>query len=90
MASHDPCRLLGSLRPRLPAAGNEGAGLRTNVRRACTALVRIDMAGPHADGAAAAGGRQLAGLVDSLNVSVATGIMLQSLLAAARPASGGG
>ncbi|KFM28511.1 rRNA methyltransferase 1, mitochondrial [Auxenochlorella protothecoides] len=44
-----------------------GAGLRTNVRRACEALVRI----PGGAGAAQ---------VESLNVSVATGILLHHLL----------
>lgn len=50
------------------------------MRRACTALVRIDMAAP--GGGAAGEGEE--GLVDSLNVSVAAGIMLHRLMGAAR------
>ncbi|RMZ52107.1 hypothetical protein APUTEX25_001301 [Auxenochlorella protothecoides] len=53
--------------PTLLVMGSEGAGLRTNVRRACEALVRI----PGGAGAAQ---------VESLNVSVATGILLHHLL----------
>lgn len=49
--------------------GNEGHGLRTNILRACTALVRLGP--PHRRGDA----------VDSLNVSVAGGILLHHLLA---------
>ena len=64
------------------APGNEGAGLRTNVRRACTAMVRIEMGG--ARGGAPAGG------VDSLNVSVAAGILLHHMLTARGGGGGGG
>ncbi len=60
-----------------PNAGNEGHGLRTNVRRACTGLVSIEMAPPSGQGV----GR---GVVDSLNVSVATGILLHGILTKAR------
>ncbi|GLC76409.1 hypothetical protein PLESTF_001777600 [Pleodorina starrii] len=95
-------------RPTILVLGSEGFGLRTNVRRACSGLVRVDMApvvrtggaaattagssGDAGDGAAAtetaaaaAARRQqqqvvLRGLVDSLNVSVATGILLHSLI----------
>ena len=55
--------------PTLLVLGSEGSGLRTNVRAACAAMVRV----PGGDA-----------LVDSLNVSVAAGIMLQALTAAAR------
>ena len=61
--------------PTILVMGSEGAGLRTNVRRACSALVKVDM-GPAARGAHVA--------IDSLNVSVATGILLHDLLASAR------
>jgi len=69
--------------PTVLVLGSEGHGLRTNVLRACSGLVRIPR-GPAAatEGAAAAAGD--AELVDSLNVSVAGGILLWSLLAARR------
>lgn len=63
-------------RPTVLVVGSEGAGLRTNVRRACTMLVRV-AASPALD----------ARLCDSLNVSVATGILLhQCMQRAARGA----
>jgi hypothetical protein len=77
---------------RLPA-GNEGYGLRTNVKRACTGMVQIEMAAAPGSGAAAGGPHRI--LVDSLNVSVATGILLHHLVSSARfsaaeaPAPGG-
>lgn len=49
--------------------GSEGSGLRTTVRRACNSIVMIP---------AGLGPRDLRG-VDSLNVSVATGILLHEL-----------
>tara|TARA_B100000674_G_scaffold29780_1_gene20935 strand:+ start:71 stop:877 length:807 start_codon:yes stop_codon:yes gene_type:complete len=58
----------------LLVVGNEGFGLRPLVERACTRLVRVDPfegAGPAGQGSSA---------VDSLNVSVATGILLHELL----------
>ena len=57
--------------PTVLVMGNEGVGLRTNVRRACTSLVRV------------AGGVE-SSTVDSLNVSVATGIILHALIRSAR------
>ena len=60
-------------RPTVLVMGNEGRGLRTNVRRACSKMVKVE---------GAPGGSQ--GGVDSLNVSVATGIMLHTLLIAAK------
>ena len=57
--------------------GNEGVGLRTLVRRACTHMVRIGGATP------ARGEGE--GLVDSLNVSVAAGILLHELLVRSGP-----
>jgi len=50
--------------------GNEGTGLRTAVRRVCTDLVKIT---------AGISGEELK-TVDSLNVSVATGILINELL----------
>jgi 21S rRNA (GM2251-2'-O)-methyltransferase len=58
--------------------GNEGYGLRSMVKRCCTQLVQIEMA----PGGGAA--RQQQQLVDSLNVSVATGILLHHMLTAAQ------
>jgi 21S rRNA (GM2251-2'-O)-methyltransferase len=69
--------------------GNEGYGVRPIVKRLCTGLVQIEMV-PGDAAAAAAGGdtgmgqRQRRQLVDSLNVSVATGILLHHMLSSAR------
>ena len=61
--------------------GSEGHGLRTNVLRACSALVRIPTAEPPAvEGAE---------LVDSLNVGVAGGILMYSLMTARKAVAGG-
>jgi 21S rRNA (GM2251-2'-O)-methyltransferase len=87
-------------------AGNEGYGLRTNVRRACTGLVKVSMASGFTGGAllqqrtggmasnmhaqtgqqnrAGSGTGHRAAGVDSLNVSVAAGILLHDLLSSAR------
>eukprot|EP00884_Botryococcus_braunii_P015328 jgi/Botrbrau1/2479/Bobra.0226s0037.1 len=64
--------------PAILVLGNEGTGLRTTVKEVCTALVKVE------------GRRQSPGTVstwqlpnqgvDSLNVSVATGILLHHLL----------
>ncbi|KAL4421318.1 hypothetical protein ABPG75_010609 [Micractinium tetrahymenae] len=69
--------------PTVLVMGNEGYGLRNAVRRLCDGMLQID-GGP----AGSPGG----GLVDSLNVSVATGILLHRLLTAqeAAAAAGGG
>jgi len=67
-------------RPRGPCVlvmGSEGFGLRPLVARACTGRVRID----GGNGAGAAGPTWAGEFeVDSLNVSVATGVLLHSLL----------
>ena len=55
-------------RPTVLVVGNEGTGLRTNVKRACTGLVHVPMAPMYA-----------ADMLESLNVSVATGVLLQTL-----------
>ena len=65
--------------PTVLVVGNEGRGLRTNVRRACGSMVKIDGASRVRDDGDAAGAS-----VDSLNVSVATGILLHGMLASAR------
>ncbi|GLI66164.1 hypothetical protein VaNZ11_009924 [Volvox africanus] len=100
-------------KPTILVLGSEGFGLRTNVRRACGSLVRVDMAPPaitrgsgdawpmSSRGVASADsagvplpamqwpqqGAVLRGLVDSLNVSVATGILLHSLISSAAAAA---
>ncbi len=53
--------------PTVLVLGSEGYGLRTTVARSCDAMLRID-------------GGDASGVVDSLNVSVATGILLHALL----------
>lgn len=71
-------------RPTILVMGNEGYGLRTTVKRLCTSLLRIDAAPAAASQAGqGVGARARAGrsFVDSLNVSVATGILLHQLLA---------
>ncbi|OUS45029.1 Alpha/beta knot methyltransferase [Ostreococcus tauri] len=55
--------------PTVLVVGNEGVGIRTNVRRACNRLVSIPRGVSATDG------------VDSLNVSVAAGILIHALLA---------
>ena len=57
-------------KPTVLVMGSEGKGLRTTVKRACTGLIRVDSTAPVA---ASVG-------VDSLNVSVAAGILLHQLL----------
>lgn len=66
---------LDHTRPTVLVMGSEGHGLRTNVRRSCEALVRIPSFGVAAEQAAKEES------VDSLNVSVAAGILLYSMLA---------
>jgi 21S rRNA (GM2251-2'-O)-methyltransferase len=63
------CRSVAVEQPTVLVVGSEGFGLRTNVRRACDQLVRVDM-----------GIVRKGSVVDSLNVSVATGILLHQLL----------
>jgi 21S rRNA (GM2251-2'-O)-methyltransferase len=70
--SSKSCRDVAVAQPTVLVVGSEGFGLRTNVRRACDQLVRVDMGISRRDS-----------VVDSLNVSVATGILLHQLLGAA-------
>jgi 21S rRNA (GM2251-2'-O)-methyltransferase len=79
--------------PTILVMGNEGYGLRTTVRQQCDAMLRIDGAGGSDGGASSVAAmglgigvgeermKKLSGLVDSLNVSVATGILMHQLLA---------
>ncbi|MEW5314141.1 MAG: hypothetical protein WDW38_005660 [Sanguina aurantia] len=67
-------------RPTILVVGSEGSGLRTNVKRACTTIVKIEM------GVKAPMGTRRT-IVDSLNVSVATGILLHSILEGAKKSS---
>ena len=74
-------------RPSVVVVGNEGAGLRTNVRRACNRVVRIEGGGGAERGVGEGGvgeGSEGGDTVDSLNVSVATGILLHSMLTSSR------
>jgi 21S rRNA (GM2251-2'-O)-methyltransferase len=79
--SVEPSELEHAEKPTVLVLGSEGHGLRTNVLRACSDLVRIPrgLTSP-ASAEGAAGGD--AALVDSLNVSVAGGILLFSMLSA--------
>jgi 21S rRNA (GM2251-2'-O)-methyltransferase len=63
--------------PSILVVGNEGYGLRTNVRRSCNRMIQIDSQ----PGMAISEDASLVMGVDSLNVSVATGILLHGLLA---------
>ena len=66
--------------PTILVLGNEGAGLRTMVERACSTLVIIEKA-TAADGSATGGsGRGRGSGVDSLNVAVSGGIVMHHLL----------
>lgn len=62
---------------------SEGYGLRTNVQRCCDTLLRI--AGVPAAPQPAGGGI----ILDSLNVSVATGVLLHQLISRGRGAGSG-
>lgn len=64
------CRDISLTKPTLLVLGNEGVGLRTNVRNACHSLVKVDTGCTPSDSG-----------VDSLNVSVACGVLLHQLLA---------
>ena len=67
--------LIAQKTPVVVVLGNEGSGLRTNVRNACTHFVKI------ASGTEAA---QPGSPVESLNVSVAGGIVLHYIISLIR------
>lgn len=76
--------------PTVLVLGNEGHGLRTNVKRACDMQVKIEglMMQPTADAeeGGGGGGRRADAGVDSLNVSVTGGILMHFLQQATRQA----
>lgn len=76
---------LDATQPTVLVLGSEGHGLRTMVQRACTELVRIPagLSGELSAGASAMDGDKT-DTVDSLNVSVAGGILLYAMLNARR------
>eukprot|EP00798_Chlamydomonas_sp_ICE-L_P027590 gene27590-7225_t len=63
-------------KPTILVMGSESVGLRTNVRRSCTGMIKIEM-----------GDAKDAQSVDSLNVSVAAGILLHQLVGSAKRSS---
>ena len=67
---------LDNTRPTVLVLGSEGHGLRTNVVRACNSMVRI----PRGVARCSARDNDASKLVDSLNVSVAGGILMHALL----------
>jgi 21S rRNA (GM2251-2'-O)-methyltransferase len=68
-----PCSEIVVDRPTLLVLGSEGSGLRTNVKRVCEKFVKV----PSVAGLDAS-------VVDSLNVSVATGVLLHTMLTLGR------
>lgn len=83
-----PCSKFTPDGPTILVMGNEGHGLRTTVRQLCDVMLRIE-GGPNDDVPMLGLGQGLGGavrqkharsLVDSLNVSVATGILLHQLV----------
>lgn len=70
-----PCRDVDVDGPTVLVMGGEGYGLRTLVRRACHSLVMVEMSPPPGSVVA-----------DSLNVSVAAGVLLHHITAAAADA----
>uniref|UniRef100_A0A383VRT5 tRNA/rRNA methyltransferase SpoU type domain-containing protein n=1 Tax=Tetradesmus obliquus TaxID=3088 RepID=A0A383VRT5_TETOB len=79
-----PVSLFKVDRPTVLVMGNEGYGLRATVKRCCTSLVQIEMAPPPSSSGSGSSSMRQQQLVDSLNVSVATGILLHQLLTTAR------
>lgn len=80
-----PCSTFHLTQPSILVMGNEGYGLRTTVKRQCDVLLKIG----GGQGAGMAAWQGIGGttggmgsqLVESLNVSVATGILIHDLLA---------
>ncbi|KAK9815969.1 hypothetical protein WJX74_006432 [Apatococcus lobatus] len=80
------CTAVAVHRPTILVVGSEGYGLRTTVRRACTGFVKVagmNTAAENGSSASIVPDSE----VDSLNVSVATGILLHQLLQAASAAT---
>jgi len=76
-----PCQEFEITAPTVLVMGSEGYGLRKTVRNACTRAIRVDRGAGMGMGMGAVGsdaGELMT--VDSLNVSVATGILLHTLL----------
>ena len=67
-------------RPTILVLGSEGGGMRTNVRRACERLVCV----PRAAGAGGLAEEDADAGIESLNVSVAAALLLNTLLSSAR------
>lgn len=81
------CRRFKVTKPTILVVGNEGAGLRTNVKRACSGYIKVEMGGPGGVGGGRGGlPRQLLA-ADSLNVSVAAGILMHALTGSAAAAA---
>lgn len=78
-----PCEEYELKDPTILVMGSEGYGLRTTVRRACSAGIRVSRAFVKEHDAQKGSLHE----VDSLNVSVATGILLHSLLQKCRTLS---
>lgn len=76
-----PCTSLPLDTPTLLVLGNEGYGVRPTVKRLCDATLQIQGNGC----GGGAWGDETSQLVDSLNVSVATGILLHQLINSAPP-----
>jgi len=74
---------LDSTRPTILVLGSEGMGLRTSVLRECETIVRV----PRARSGATAVAPEHESLVDSLNVGVAGGVLLSSLIRAGSDAA---
>ena len=67
-----PCHTLRLNQPTIIVLGSEGTGLRTNVQMACSDLIRIEASSALPEG------------IDSLNVSVAAGILVNHFLTSNR------
>lgn len=78
------CQQFAMTRPTILVMGSEGAGLRTNVQRCCDTLLRIDAAPAHSHQQRPA--VPVPEVLDSLNVSVATGILLHHVISSSTAA----
>ncbi|KAK9863602.1 hypothetical protein WJX84_011466, partial [Apatococcus fuscideae] len=75
----EDCTAVNVGKPTILVVGSEGYGLRTTVRRACTGLIKVG-GGPTAADMSSQSSSVPDSEVDSLNVSVATGILLHQLI----------